>query len=324
MTVDESRLVRMAETARRPTRWWLAWVVVLVVIIVVRPLGFSLGNAVLDDPGRTQPMYPYVDAFSALAVLLALVLWVRAKEGRRFATVGFRPGRHWVRVFAGFGVGGALAAVGVAAGMLTGLYAEGQSTHTRTGLDAVLTLLPLVLLALLVGAGQEALTRGYLLQMSVRQLPAWVAIVSTSALVTVLHSLSPISMVNALLYALFASLVALQQGSLWAVAGIQAGWSFTQINILGLPVGGIPDASALWSIGPVPGSSTDLSGGIFGFDAGLLATAILAAATVAAYLRLRRSAMVTPEPAEAGTTPLTAPVPTPTPTPMKETAHVAH
>ena len=318
MTVDDSRLVRMAEAARRPTRWWLAWLVVLVVILVVRPLGLSIGNALLGDPGRTQLWYPYVDAFGALTVLLALVLWVRVKEGRPFATVGFRPGRHWVRLFAGFGVGGAMAGVGVAAGMLTGLYADGQSTHTRTGLDAVLTLLPLILLFLLLGAGQEALTRGYLLQMSVRQLPAWVAIASTSALVAGLNSLSPISLVNALLYAIFASLVALQQGSLWAVAGIQAGWSFTQINVLGLPVGGIPDASALWAIGPVAGTSSDLSGGTFGFQAGLLATAILAAATVVAYLRLRRPARVTPAPAQAETTP------TPAPSPMKETAHVAH
>lgn len=305
MTIHDSRLVRMTDEARRPTSWWLVWLVVMVLLVVVGPIGYRIGSLLLGDPASSSQWFPYVAGFGSLLVLAALYLWVRFKERRPFASLGFRPRRDGARLLLGFGIGGALTSIGILVGLLTGVYANGESTHTRSGAEALLPLLPLVLLYLVQGASQEAVTRGYLLPMSLRRLPVWVAIVGSCALVAVLHSLNPVSLLNAFLYAIFASFVALQQGSLWLVAGIQAGWSFFQLNVFGLPAGGIPDPSALWSVGPAPDSSSLLLGGSFGPDAGLLVTVVLAAATVVAYRRLRHTTRSLPHlvPAEATSEP---------------------
>lgn len=289
MTVQESPLVELAEGARRPSRWWLAWLIVMAIIIFVPPLGIALGNAVLDAPVRTDVSYPYVAGFGSAVTLLALAIWLRFKEGRAFATVGFRPGPGWLRLLVGFGIGAGLVTLGVVLGLLAGVYGNNQSTHTLTGADAVLPLLPLVLLSLFQAGCQAALVPGYLLQTSARQLPGWVAIIGTSILVAVLESLDPVTVLNLFLYAMFIALVSLQQGSLWLVVGIQAGWTCCQAGVFGLPIGGIAAPTALLSIGSVPGAPTLVSGGRFGLETSLLATGVLVVAVVFAYRALRRT-----------------------------------
>ena len=288
MTRRSSPLVQLVDEARRPSRWWLAWLVVMLIIVVVPPLGIAVGDAVLRAPASTSPWYPYVGAFATSAIVVALFGWVRFKEGRSFATVGFRLGRRWFRLLVGFGIGAVMVSAGVGLGLLLGVYGSGRSTHVLAGGDAALPLLPLALLCLVHAMAQSALTSGYLLQMSARQLPAWVAVLGTSILVAALQTLNPLSLLNAFLFATFAALVALQQGSLWLVAGIQGGWTWFRTNVFGLSIGGIPAPVALFSIGSVPGTSTTISGGQFGLETGLLATPVLIAGTVLAYLALRR------------------------------------
>lgn len=306
----------MAQEARRPSRWWLAWLVVLLVLDLVSPFGSALGILVLDDPGRTDAAYPYVEAFPAAITLLALYLWVRFKEGRSFATVGFRPGRGAVLVVWGFAIGAALMTVGVLVGLGAGVYENGRSSHIVAGSGALLAVVPLMMLLLLQATAQEVVTRGYLLPMTARQLPAWVAVVSTAVLVGTRETLNPLTLLNAVLYAVFASLVALQQGSLWLVIGIQAGWALFRDNVFGLSVVGITQPTSVFTVGPAPDTSTLLSGGVFGPECGLIATAVLAVAAVAAYVRLRRT---TRPPARL------APVAAPTePAPRKEPTNVAN
>lgn len=315
MNLRASPLVQMTDEARRPSRWWLAWLVTMVIFVVVPPLGIAVGNAVLGAPASTNVWYPYVGAFGALATLLVIFVWVKFKEGRAFATVGFRAERGWVRLLAGFGIGAGMISAVVALGLVVGVYRNGLSTHTLTGVDAVLPLLPLAVLCLLQAICQAALAPGYLVQMSARQLPGWVAIIGTSILVTVLHTLNPLSMLNLFLYSTFAALVALQQGSLWLVAGIQGGWSCFHAGVFGLPVGGFTQPSSLLSLGPMPGTSTLIGGGHFGLETGLLATVLLGVATVIAYLRLRRTTKVAADisPTAASSTPS-----------RRDHAHVTH
>lgn len=121
----------------------------------------------------------------------------------------------------------------------------------------MLALLPLAVLFLLQGSTEEAVTRGYMLQMGARQLPGWVAIIASSVLFSVLHiNFDPLILINITLFAVFASLVALQQGSLWIVCGIHAGWNFFQGNVFGLPVSGHVEATALFTFGPAPDPTT--------------------------------------------------------------------
>ena len=302
-----SLLVQMAAPARRPSRWWLAWLVALLIIHFITPLGTFAGRLVVGDPPATDPWFPYVEAFTALAVLLALFCWVRFKEGRPLSTVGFRPRWDWVRPLAGFAVGAGLAALVVVLGLIAGAYRGGQSAHPVTGFGAIPALVPLLLLSFLVAAGEQAISSGYMLQMGARQLPGWIAIGGTSIIVALQQTLNPVALLNLVLLGVFTGLVALQQGSLWPVVGLQAGWYYCQDNVFGLPRAGIAEPSALLSVGPVPDTSTGLSGGQFGLEAGLLATGVLAVAGMIAFLRLRRTKHPAPQHSPFEVSPTAAP-----------------
>ncbi len=304
-----SPLVQLAARARRPSRWWLAWLVALLIIHFITPLGTFIGRIVVGDPAATDAWYPYVDAFTALAVLLALFVWVRFKEGRPLSTVGFRPRWDWARPLLGLVVGAGLAGAVVVLGLIIGVYQGGQSTHPLNGVGLP-ALLPLILLQLLCASGDQAITSGYMLQMGARQLPVWIAILGTSIIFAMQQTLNLLALLNLVLFGTFAGLVALRQGSLWLVIGIQAGWNYCQDNIFGLPRAGIADPVALLSIGATPGTSTTLSGGQFGLATGLLATFVLGAAIAGALFGLRRTKPTAPqdsplEPAAVAGTPHT-------------------
>ena len=284
-----SPLVQLAGQARRPSLWWLAWLVALVIIHFITPLGTFLGRIVVGDPASTDTWYPYVDAFTALAVLLALQLWVRFKEGRPFSTIGFRPRWDWAQPLLGFVVGAGLAGVVVVLGLIIGVYQGGQTAHALNGWGAIPALIPLILLQLLCASGEQAITNGYMLQMGARQLPGWIAVLGTSIIFAMQQTLNPLALLNLALFGTFAGLVALRQGSLWLVIGIQAGWNYCQGNIFGLPRAGIAEPAALFSVGATPGTSATLSGGLFGPTTGLLATGVLGLAITIALFGLRRT-----------------------------------
>lgn len=288
MNVRMSPLVRMAGEARRPTRWWVAWLVAVVIIVVGGVAGQLVGEAVLGSPDKDAAAYQYVELFLFGFTLMALVGWVVLKERRGVSSLGFRGPRPVVKVLAGVGIGAGLMSLGVLVAVVLGQYDTDASVHSTTGTSALLSLLPLAVLFLLQGSTEEAVTRGYMLQMGARQLPGGVAIVASSAVFAVVHvDFHPLVLLNIGLFAVFASLVALEQGSLWMVCGLHAGWNYFQGNVYGLPVSGHAEATSLFTFGPASGSASVLTGADFGLEASLIGTAILAASTVAAWARFR-------------------------------------
>lgn len=175
-------------------------------------------------------------------------------------------------------------AVPVAVLMVTGVYESGGSDHTRSGIGALWLLVPWLGVFAVQASTEEAVTRGYMLQMGGRQLPGWIVILGSSFFFAIIHvNFDPLILAALTLYAVFACLVALQQGSLWLIAGIHAGWNFFQGNVLGLPVSGHSQASTLFSIGPADGASEVMSGGDFGVEASLPGVVVLVIALGVAW-----------------------------------------
>lgn len=289
MDVRTSPLVRMADEARRPTRWWVAWLVAVVIIVVGGVAGQLVGEAVLGSPDEDDTAYQYVELFLFGFTLVALLAWVVLKERRGVSSLGFRGPRPVVKILVGVGVGAGLMTLGVLVAVLIGQYDTDGSVHTNSGTSALLSLLPLAVLFLLQGSTEEAVTRGYMLQMGARQLTGWVAIVGGSAVFAVVHvDFHPVVLLNIGLFAVFASLVALEQGSLWVVCGVHAGWNYFQGNVYGLPVSGHAEATSLLTFGPATGSADVLTGADFGLEASLIGTAVLTLATAVALIRFRR------------------------------------
>lgn len=293
LDLRDTPLVEMADEAKRPTRWWLAWPVAILIALVGLLIGDLVGNAVLGNPGEGDPKAQYVEAFMFGATALLLFLWVRFKEGRPFSSLGLRGTRPLARFLAGLALGAGLMAVGVLVPTVFGDLENGLSQHTLSGSSALLPLIPLLIVFMLQASTEELVFRGYMLPMGLRQLPGWVAVIGTSVIFAVMHlGAGAVGTINILMYAVFACVVVIQQGSLWLICGFHAGWNFFQGNVFGVPVSGNPEPTSIFSFGPTAESNELVSGGTFGIEASLVGTALLAVAIAVAWVALRRTQAV--------------------------------
>jgi uncharacterized protein len=304
MNIRTSPLVTMASEAKRPTPWWLAWIIAAIIIIAGGAGGDALGSMILGNPAKTDTRYQFIEIFSFGGSLLLLWLWVRFKEGRKFSSVGFRGPKPIGKLLLGFVVGAVMMSIGVAIPWATGHLASDSSSHTNLGTAALVPVLGLVFVFLWQASTEEAITRGYMLQVGGRDLAPWFAILGSSIFFAVIHlDFSPVPLLNITLYAVFACFVALQQGGLWLICGIHAGWNFFQGNIYGVPVSGNPEASSILGLSPTAGSSDLLTGGSFGIEASLSGSVVLVIALVIAIAAYRRKdaerAAQVPEPMAA-------------------------
>lgn len=289
MDIRTSPLVEMAGEAKRPTRWWLAWIVAGLIIVVAGTVGTSVGTVVLGRPGEGDALYQFEEFPSFAFMLVALLAWVRWKEGRAFSSIGFRGSNPVGKLVLGLVIGAAMMTIGVLVTWALGEYSTGVSEHTNVGSSSVLAIAMLFVVFIVQASTEEAVTRGYMLQVAGRQINGVVAVLAGSVYFAVLHiGAGPLALFNIALYAVFASLVALGQGNLWVIAGIHAGWNYFQGNIYGLPVSGNAEANSLWAFGPSSDSHDLVSGGDFGLEASLVGTLVLAVASVVAFILYRR------------------------------------
>ena len=296
--LQASPLVAGAKEARRPTRWWLAALfAVLVVIMLASAVGMNIYTTFVKAPEGSIAAQ-IGEIFSNGASLLLLWLWLRFKEVRPFSSLGFRGGDALWRFLTGIGLGAGLLTLSVLILRVLGQY---QSVPGAAGgLSGWAALLPVVLLVLMwavQSSTEETLMRGYLVQTGALQLPGLVAILIPALIFSGLHFLTPgpkepFAVINIVLFALFVSLIALRQGSLWFVCGVHTGWNWFQGNVFGVPVSGNVHMTALFPMGPTANASHLLSGGAFGVEGSLMVTIIWSIATLIAYRYFRSAAKV--------------------------------
>lgn len=290
MNIRTSPLVQMTSEAKRPTRWWLGWIVAVVIILAGGIGGQSLGSALLGNPQEQDTLYQFNDFFGFGATLLLLFLWVRLKEGRPFSSVGFRGHNAIGKLLLGLAIGAAMMTTGMLVAWVTGQYGPGLSVHTNLGTAALLPIVVLLLVFFVQAGTEEAMTRGYMLQIGGRDINGWAAILGAAIIFTAIHpGITPVAGLNIMLYAVFASFVALGQGNLWLIVGIHIGWNYFQGNIFGIPVSGNPTASSLFDFGPTQGSNDLVTGGTFGLEASLIGTLILVIALASSFTSYRRA-----------------------------------
>lgn len=282
------------DAARRPTGPVIATLVVLAAfaigqVVVGVPVYLALfGLSAPDQGGLVWQLYATVVLFAATA--LALYLWVRLKERRPFATVGFRSRPSGIML-------GAVVGFGMFAVVALGGAVTGQTTlETRQPTVALAGGVLLALAGFVVqGSTEEILTRGYLMQATVRRWGLVAGVAVQAVVFALLHGLNPgsgvLALVNLVLVAVFLAGWALLEGGLWGVCAWHAVWNWAQGNVWGLLVSGAPITTSLLVTRPSPGASDLVTGGGFGPEGGLLVTVVLVAAiAVVAWLWRRRTA----------------------------------
>lgn len=290
MDIKQSPLVQLASEAKRPTRWWVGWLVAFLVGVMVIQIVSVFVTAGMNIVHGT-PAAQWAELVTNLATIVVIALWVVLKEGRRFASVGLtNPAKGLPQLAVGIAIGIVMFLVPTAVVLGSGQY---QTVAPEASQSGGLAALPLVLAFLIVwlvqGTTEEIVVRGYLLQIHGQQLPAWVAVLITSVGFALAHlGAGPLALLNIVLVAVFFSFISLRRGSIWLASGIHVGWNYTQGNLLGIPVSGSARDTALVFLGPTPGSSDLLTGGRFGIEGSLPATALLAALAVWSYFDYRK------------------------------------
>jgi membrane protease YdiL (CAAX protease family) len=290
-----------AERKQRHRRTWTVAAIVLAIAFMVggeigaylpaRAAGFVTPGG--GDDGWPQLAYQLGAAFGLATVLL--LLWVRLFERRGAATLGLNA-KGPLRFLCGYllGLVFLLTVVGViwAAG---GYVVEGTGAFGSAAVGAALLPIGVLMLGFIIqGSSEELLFRGWLMQLIASRHGIWIAVFANSALFALAHAgnIEPskelaVGLANIVLFGLFISLYAVREGSLWGVCGWHAAWNWLLGLGFGLEVSGmkIDSLPLITDLTAAPGAAWWLTGGAFGPEASLAATAVLLTGTVVLMLR---------------------------------------
>lgn len=214
---------------------------------------------------------------SNLPIMAVFIVYMRRIEKRSLLSMGFTRGATFRRYLAGLGWGTLmmLAVVGIACAW-GGFRFDGWSEEFRWGLW-----LMMFVGFLIQGMSEEVMCRGFLMVSAANRAPLWIAVAFNSLLFAALHlfnaGITPLSLANLILYALFASFYFLRTDSIWGIGALHSAWNFVQGCVLGISVSGNPVPVTTAHFVPVAGSAEAINGGRFGLEGSLAATLVLAA-----------------------------------------------
>jgi len=219
-----------------------------------------------------------------LVLLLAFgaATWVVGIKalGLTAADLRWRTSLVWAR---GFGVGLALGVLPAAVAMTTGVLAAGAGwSHDGGSFAQWLSQVGVTLLFLAPAAlSEELMFRGLPMVVASRAIGRWPSVVLLSVLFALAHlknpDVTPAGIGNIVLAGIFLSLAFFSSGGMWTAFGAHLGWNAT-LAALAAPVSGTPFEMPY--IDYHMGSPAWLTGGAFGPEGGLIATAVLAASAV--------------------------------------------
>ncbi|WPO88742.1 CPBP family intramembrane glutamic endopeptidase [Herbiconiux sp. KACC 21604] len=289
----------MAE-ARRPTGIVLGSIVAVGVTVAIFQLGPVLRVVLPAEVLEQGGIVALAPAF--LVAWLLLWAWLRFKEQRPFASIGFRePSRAGWRVARGAGIAlaqmGVYLAIGVATSTLVfAATPDGSLLHT-----SALGWAAIALLAFAVQSGaEEIVARGYLVQVWYPRTGVLGAVIVSALYFTVAHSLSDefsiLPLLDMTLYSVLAVFWVLTERGLWGLIAYHATWNWAQGSLFGVSVSGTDVPNSLFVVNPTPGASTVLSGGDYGAEGSLVDIVVLLVLTAIAatlFFRTRRARRTT-------------------------------
>ena len=235
------------------------------------------------DPFQVIALNVPISFIAAAVATLFSILIVERLALQPFG-IGFHRG--WIsNVGAGFGIAAAL--------LVLQLLASSVFGHTTIEWDAhnPLSRFLLTLGVLVVAAAfEELIFRGYPLQVLMKGIGPWPAMIAMSCLFGLLHARnagsSALSVFNTVVAGMMLSLAYLKTRSLWLSYAIHLGWNVGLGMVMGFSLSGLNVAS-LWTT-RVSGS-TWLLGGEYGPEGGVIGTLIFLAGAIAVWkIRIRQ------------------------------------
>jgi hypothetical protein len=220
-----------------------------------------------------------ITATGLLAALFSNWLALRIYERRPLPDIGMYWGRASAENLALGLAGGAGAAMLVLAPPLA--FGAARLVPAADMPASLGSFLFVGLMLLLGSAGEEIVFRGYGFQLLLRSAGAWATIVPVGVLFALLHASNPnatrLGLVNTAGFGILFGYAFLRSRDLWLPIGLHFGWNFT-LPLFGVNVSGI--RMRLTGFTMEWGAGTLWSGGEYGPEGSLVATAVLSALAV--------------------------------------------
>lgn len=292
--ITESPLFHLARRGTRLTHWLavlplgLAFVFVSsfgavpVVLAMLVVYGAENGMPSMQgEPALISGFWMSLQLISSfVGIFLFLWLWLKFYEKRPFHTLGFQKNGALLQYGRGLLLGALLFGGAVGLMALFG-FVERQAVPLQTDQTGLAALGGVLLVALgwvVQGAGEEVLTRGWMLPVLGARARPWIGIVVVSLFFSLLHGLNPnlsvLAMVNLALFGLFAAFYALREGSLWGICALHSVWNWIQGNVFGFEVSGTnAGGGTLFKF--VETGPDWFTGGAFGPEGGLAVSLML-------------------------------------------------
>lgn len=209
----------------------------------------------------------------------------RCVEMRHISSMGVRKQRVLPHYLTGLGAGAILITATTFLTVLSG--ANRISLCSSINFRIIL----LYLLGFFVqGMSEEFIFRGYLMS-SLGSRNTTIAIAVNSAAFGIAHGLNPgltpLAMVNLILFGLFASFYVILFDDIWGACGIHTVWNFMQGNIYGISVSGSGRSESVFQVDQ-RSSHSFLTGGAFGIEGSIFTTIVLLTASVIVLYAIKR------------------------------------
>ena len=233
-------------------------------VLVVAIAGYCLGN--IDNF--------LISLFSFAVVPVGIYIYATKIEKRSWRSIGFSKGNAISSTLKGALIGFSMFLVVVMIGI-----ALGQFTFRGFDFSQAICLLPFLIGFTIQSFGEEICTRGWTLTYFSKRHSLLIAILVSNIIFILPHALNVgfdmMSVVNIFLVGTLFAVMFLRFDNVWICGGAHTAWNFSQGAIFGFSVSGNPTPSLLKfeQVG-----QNIVTGGTFGPESGLIATAVIIAA----------------------------------------------
>jgi uncharacterized protein len=233
----------------------------------------------------------YIELTGAVTILLAAWVMTRFVDKRSFTSLGFTPKRIVRDILLGLGIGLGMMVISVAV-----LWLAGWAT-LQTNVPFSVSVLAIVGIAMLINTvTQEVLVRGYIQQTIQPQSGVVLAVIVSAFIFMLLHlgaiKGAPLPAVNLFAAGILLGVAYAITNNLWLPIALHFGWNFLQGPVLGLTVSG-QSVDSGWKVFMLAGPNL-FTGGAFGLEGGLVATATTVLGLAALLLLGSKGQMLSP------------------------------
>lgn len=257
-------------------------IITFILGIILAIIAFATGSINNLLTLESSPFFQWFSlTLSTGIVIFSFFIYIKLIEKRPFSSIGLKSNKKLKKYLIGSLVAIAMQLFYFIVVLIFG-WAEVASEPIRTTAVTGTSVISLVLLFLVgfmvQGASEEVVVRGWMMPVLSRHYNVSTAIIISSLFFGFLHILNPnvnlLSIVNLVLYGVFAALYSLNDECLWGIFAQHSIWNWFMGNVLGLPVSGTIMGNASIIETKLTGP-TWITGGAFGPEGGIIVTFIL-------------------------------------------------